>query len=90
MEEVTDPYGNDPRRHPALIVRSAKPFSAETPTEILGEQLNTPNELFYVRHHLPVPQIKAADYRLVVKGALSVTIVTLCCVQTAHVRHHSA
>lgn len=71
MEEVADPYGNDPRRHPALIVHSAKPFNAETPKEILGEQLHTPNELFYVRHHLPVPHIKAADYRLEVKGAPS-------------------
>jgi hypothetical protein len=37
---------------------------------LLGEQLNTPNELFYVRHHLPVPHIKADDYRLTIEGAL--------------------
>jgi hypothetical protein len=29
--EVQDPYQNEPERHPALIVRSAKPFNAETP-----------------------------------------------------------
>jgi Ni,Fe-hydrogenase I small subunit len=37
---------------------------------LLGEQLNTPNELFYVRHHLPVPHIKADNYRLTVEGAV--------------------
>jgi sulfite oxidase len=66
--EVQDPYQNEPERHPALIVRSAKPFNAETPRVLLGEQLNTPNELFYVRHHLPVPHIKADDYRLTIEG----------------------
>ena len=40
---------------------------------LLGEQLNTPNELFYVRHHLPVPHIKADDYRLTVEGAVQPT-----------------
>ena len=68
VEVVADPYGKDPRRHPALIVRSARPFNAETPKQILGEQLHTPNELFFVRHHLPVPHIKPEDYLLEVKG----------------------
>ncbi len=31
-------------------------------------QVNTPNDLFYVRHHLPVPHIKAEDYRLYIEG----------------------
>ena len=65
---MQDPYATDPRRHRALVVRSAKPFNAETPAAILGEQLNTPNELFYVRHHLPVPHIAPEEYRLEVKG----------------------
>lgn len=30
------------------------PFNAETPPALLGESLITPNELFYVRNHLPV------------------------------------
>ena len=50
-------------------MRSAKPFNAETPKEILGEQLFTPNELFYVRNHLPVPHVKPEDYQLEIKGA---------------------
>ena len=46
---------------------------------LLGEQLNTPNELFYVRHHLPVPHIKADDYRLTIEGA--VLLVSRCRVE---------
>ena len=68
VEVVADPYGREPRRHSALIVRSAKPYSAETPKEILGEQLHTPNELFFVRHHLPVPHIQPEEYLLEVNG----------------------
>jgi len=68
-EQVADPYASDPARHRALVVRSEKPFNAETPAAILGEQLHTPNDLFYVRHHLPVPHVRPEDYRLEVKGA---------------------
>ena len=68
---MADPYASDPVRHRALVVRSEKPFNAETPAAILGEQLHTPNELFYVRHHLPVPHVKPEEYRLEVKGARS-------------------
>ena len=35
---------------------------------LLGEQLNTPNELFYVRSHLPTPVIDPAEYRLTIEG----------------------
>lgn len=28
----------------------------------------TPNELFYVRNHLPVPEIDPSEYKLIVKG----------------------
>lgn len=66
---VGDPYAEEPERHPALLVRSQKPFNAETPRVLLGEQENTPSELFYVRHHLPVPRIAAEEYRLQVEGA---------------------
>jgi len=71
---VADPYAGDPARHRALVVRSQKPFNAETPAAILGEQLQTPNELFYVRHHLPVPHVKPEEYRLEVKGAPVATV----------------
>ncbi len=61
-KQVADPYANEPKRHKALLVRSAKPFNAETPTDALGSGPSTPNELFYVRNHLPVPHVEPAAY----------------------------
>lgn len=51
-----DLYSNEPERDPRLVVRSNKPFNAETPLAGYNERI-TPNELFYVRNHLPVPEI---------------------------------
>lgn len=67
-KQVADPYANEPKRHKALLVRSAKPFNAETPTDALGSGPSTPNELFYVRNHLPVPHIEPAAYSLRIEG----------------------
>jgi len=56
-----DPYSHEPRRHPALRVHAPKPFNAETPAQLLVDQFITPNDLFYVRNHLPVPKSAVAD-----------------------------
>lgn len=61
-KQYADPYANEPKRHRALIVRKDKPYNAETPTDALGSSPTTPNELFYVRNHLPVPHIKPDTY----------------------------
>lgn len=58
------PYAHDPERLPVLIVRSAQPFNGETPGELLPASFNTPNNLFYVRNHLPVPVIDSKEYQL--------------------------
>lgn len=42
MMNMDDPYANEPRRHPALTVRSQKPFNAETPGSLLVENYITP------------------------------------------------
>lgn len=65
---VKDPFQNDPERHPALVVRSTKPFNAEPPPSLLVASQLTPNDLFYVRNHLPVPKINADEYRLQICG----------------------
>ena len=50
------PYASDPKdRFPGLIFHSKTPCCAETPAELLGETYLTPNELFYIRSHHPVP-----------------------------------
>lgn len=46
------------------MVRSKKPFNAETPLALLGDSLVTPTSLFYVRNHLPVPEVDPKSYRL--------------------------
>ncbi|CAG9861184.1 unnamed protein product [Phyllotreta striolata] len=63
-KDMTDPYFNEPKRHNALKPASKKPFNAELPPELLIQSFITPNELFYVRNHLPVPDLKAETYEL--------------------------
>ncbi|PHJ24997.1 sulfite oxidase [Cystoisospora suis] len=59
-----DTYAFEPERHPALIVRSEKPFNAETPLSLLTDSFYTPNDLFFVRNHLPVPKVDVETYKL--------------------------
>lgn len=63
-EKTLDPYDSDPLRHNVLKVVNKKPFNAETPAALLVENFYTPNELFYVRNHLPVPDIDPKTYEL--------------------------
>ncbi len=55
-------------KHPALIVYEELPFNAAPPLQLLRENFITPQELFFVRNHAPVPNIEEANYRLVVDG----------------------
>ncbi|KAF8069467.1 hypothetical protein HT031_001583 [Scenedesmus sp. PABB004] len=66
---LADPYEREPARHPALLVRSAKPFNAEPPAELLTASGVTPADMFFVRHHLPVPDIEPGSHTLTVGGA---------------------
>ncbi|XP_077339546.1 sulfite oxidase, mitochondrial [Lithobates pipiens] len=68
VPDLSDPYSQDPSRHPVLKVNSAKPFNAEPPPEILTENYITPNELFFKRNHLPVPNINPDEYQLTIDG----------------------
>ncbi|KAK6621588.1 hypothetical protein RUM44_001395 [Polyplax serrata] len=63
-----DPYGKDPKRHPVLKPASVKPFNAEPPPSLLVDKFYTPNSIFYVRNHLPVPEINEETYKLEIKG----------------------
>ncbi|XP_014248665.1 probable sulfite oxidase, mitochondrial [Cimex lectularius] len=68
MKNMEDPYSTDPKRHPALHPNSVKPFNAEPPPEILVGNFLTPQDLFYVRNHLPVPEINSETYELEIEG----------------------
>uniref|UniRef100_A0AAV1UMI1 Sulfite oxidase n=1 Tax=Peronospora matthiolae TaxID=2874970 RepID=A0AAV1UMI1_9STRA len=62
------PYSRDPVRHPALKVNSSMPFNAEPPPELLMESFLTPNDLFFVRNHLPVPEVDTDTFTLKIAG----------------------
>ena len=63
-----DPYVNDPSRHPALKINTKKPFNAEPPMQLLADNFVTPNDIFFIRNHLPVPDIDANTYELEIAG----------------------
>ncbi|XP_039250360.2 sulfite oxidase-like [Styela clava] len=63
-KNANDPFGNEPYRFPVFRVNSAKPFNAEPPLEVLTDSFITPNEMFYVRNHLPVPEVDPETFRL--------------------------
>lgn len=54
-------------RHPALVVHSSKPFNAESPRSVLADAAATPTPLFFVRHHMPVPEVDEVEYELEVR-----------------------
>jgi sulfite oxidase len=62
------PYAEDPPRSLVLKVNTKEPFNAETPAVLLPENYYTPNELFFVRNHLPVPASDPETYTLEVSG----------------------
>ena len=64
LASENDPYLMEPKRNPGLVVNKAKPFNAETPLEVLDKHFYTPNEWFYIRSHLPTPDVTADDYEL--------------------------
>ncbi|XP_033203254.1 sulfite oxidase [Bombus vancouverensis nearcticus] len=59
-----DPYSKEPIRHKVLKINGQKPFCAEPPPSLLIESFITPMETFYVRNHLPVPEIDLKTYSL--------------------------
>ncbi|XP_032663674.1 probable sulfite oxidase, mitochondrial [Odontomachus brunneus] len=74
--DLHDAYANEPFRHKTLIVNNQKPFCAEPPSPILVESFITPTDLFYVRNHLPVPEIDLKDYvlELTIEGVTKKTL----------------
>ncbi|XP_002159185.2 sulfite oxidase [Hydra vulgaris] len=66
-QKSSGPFANDPPRHPGLLVCSKEPFNAETPSILLNENLLTPNELFFIRNHLPVPDL-SNNAEIVIEG----------------------
>jgi len=51
-----------------LVVHRAHPLNAETSVPALMGGVVMPNGRFYIRNHFQIPNLNAADYRLVVGG----------------------
>ncbi len=62
-ETSADPFANEPVRHKALRIHSEQSMNAETPAHLLTENYLTPNSLFYIRHHHPVPFLTAEQMK---------------------------
>jgi len=60
-----------PQKRPLLRL-TTRPPQLETPFEVFGESLLTPNDAFFVRYHLAgsPPQLDATAWRLTVSGAV--------------------
>jgi sulfite oxidase len=54
-----------------LIVRSESPTDFETPLHLLDNSWITPNDLHYVRTHLPTPEIDLKTWSLIVDGEVN-------------------
>jgi len=50
-----------------LIVRSVRPEDLETPVSLLNSWI-TPNDLFYVRHHMYAAKVNVDEWKLTVDG----------------------
>ena len=51
-----------------LVIVRADPLNAETQVAALADGPVTPNDLFYLRNHFPIPDIDGERYRLSVSG----------------------
>ena len=63
-----DPYAHEPERHAALRLLSETPCSGESPQTLVADNWITPNALFFVRNHHPVPRLDPATFSLRVDG----------------------
>lgn len=63
MDENEDPFAHEPSRSESLIVHSDQPMNAEVPAELLTKSYVTPVELFYIRHHHPVPLLMTEEIK---------------------------
>jgi sulfite oxidase len=87
--DVAGPYAAEPQRHPALVVRSSAPFNAEPPPTLLAATQLTPQHLFYVRNHLPVPEIDPDKFRLEVVDTSDKVVASVSLEDLHHLPRHT-
>ena len=78
-----DPYQWEPIRNRRLVINNYTPFVGETPLDVLCGDFITPTELFFVRNHLPVPEIDPSEYSLEIGGNCDLLFCLICSIQTS-------
>lgn len=65
-KEAEAVWAHEPKdtRSPLLRVVNERAFNAEVPAILLIERFLTPQKLFFVRNHLPVPKLEESSHRL--------------------------
>jgi DMSO/TMAO reductase YedYZ molybdopterin-dependent catalytic subunit len=71
MEGSKKQYADDISRFSSagMIIRQKEPKNLEAPFDQIDSYL-TPNELFYIRSHFPIPNLDRASYQLRIDGAV--------------------
>ena len=64
IDTYNNPYINEPLRSNLLKFHTYQPCNAETPISNISNNWITPNNLWYIRNHSPVPNIDVSDYKL--------------------------
>jgi hypothetical protein len=65
QRDLQDPFSLDPEVSPVLRCFVKKPVNAEPPGPLLTHSFLTPNDIFFIRNHHPVPRdLAAADYQI--------------------------
>eukprot|EP00602_Paraphysomonas_sp_CaronLab_P006325 CAMPEP_0185026066 /NCGR_PEP_ID=MMETSP1103-20130426/9776_1 /TAXON_ID=36769 /ORGANISM="Paraphysomonas bandaiensis, Strain Caron Lab Isolate" /LENGTH=516 /DNA_ID=CAMNT_0027559511 /DNA_START=230 /DNA_END=1780 /DNA_ORIENTATION=- len=62
--DSSDPYSTDPDISPVLQSLQRRPINAEPPGPLLTHSWLTPNSIWFVRNHHPVPQVDEKDYKM--------------------------
>ena len=64
--DENDPYRTDPTASPILLFHSKKPINAEPPETLIQQSWITPNDLWFIRNHHPIPILSEDNYTLTV------------------------
>ena len=68
-DNITDNYLDEPIRDNNLLFHSVKPCNAETTVSQITDNWLTPNHLWYVRNHSPVPKVDIEHYTLEIQNS---------------------
>ena len=60
LRDLSDPYSGDPEISPVMKIVQNKPINAEPPGPLLTHSWLTPNGIWFIRNHHPVPKVASS------------------------------